>query len=674
MRTTPWIAVLAGCCAAFAALHTQARAQAPGGPGYPPQYAVPPSAGGPPQSGPLPPGIMPPGDMRPFPRVSPYESRFNQHFNDGGLWFNERSNAPRKYYGNASYLNGGFKNPVRTEVGSRYTLEDAVREQLIIDPTDPFGVDPGNTTLFGGIRWVKENVWGQLNDDLEIESYEFYGLSFLRDAIVIDGQGFRNPNGIVLLPFYDDEIDLADGEDPSLIDPLTGLLDLPVSGEGVDLVNVSQQGYGTLTTDALGDNVPDLHGFERALNTRSDEDDHPGLRLRFGLEEADGSGFEVTGEFLSEEQLTYRRGYPAFEDRFDDIVQDIETRQTGTFESSRDRRDFRPLPLHAILVDIDPTIPTLQPPGLVDIQPGLNAFNSPFVGGGTFVPTLAAFTYDLAYELSHTSEEASTDLAFIGSPFYRGKGLRLRPSFGVRYTTSEEQLRFRGADTGAATVFDNDLGVRDGVDIDPDINIGRIIGDGGLNVITDIDGLNVINFGDMGEFVDGDGAFRFPSNLRPYESRLESKVRNHFLGPQMGLHYDVTGEKFAVLGYVKTGLFAVNEQLQVEGFGFNIDQGITGDPMPFNDERDHTHISPFLEYNVRAEARVFEFLPLLNRSKILRAAAVQGGWTITSIWEVARPSDNIGWREANSGNPFVLDQDRSQLYWQNWDVGLSWNW
>ena len=648
MRNTPWIAAVAGCVAAFAAAPTQAQAQfgpgGPGAPGGPSQYAVPPSAGGPPQSGPLPPGVLPGGDLRPFPRISPYENRFNQHFNDGGLWFNETSNAPRKYYGSASYLNGGFKNPNRVEVGSRRRITDIFDQTVLPDVTDPFLQQTAASLLTNDVRWVKSNFFGVLNDDGLIDGYEYYSLSAFQDGI--GSEPFRF-NGVVLLPVYDASIGLADGQDPSLVPlPLPEPDDFDLGGD-----QIANQGYVPVTTDALGDNAPDLHGFERALNTRTDEDDHPGLRLRFGLEEADGSGFEMTGEWLSEDTLSYSRGYDRFVQRFDEGRRDIDNGIITTETFAPDQR-FRALPLHAILLDFDPDVDATI---IQDVPANLGVSTLQ----PNFIP-LAAFTYDLKFEISHSSEQAGTDLAFIGTPFYRAKALRLRPSFGVRYTYTNEEFRFRGRDTGFTTVQDNDYSAFP-LDISPDVNIGTTIATG------------VIQPGFTGSFPGGFLAdtLYFPGTL-PYESRLTSDVTNHLLGPQAGLHYDLTGEKFAVRGHVKGGLGVVNEEINVTGFGFNIDQGLTGDLMAFNDQRQHTHVSPFLEYNVQASLKLFKYVPFLNRSKAFSNAAVTGGYTIMSLWEVARPEDNIGWREANSGNPFVLDQDRSQLYWQNWDVGLEW--
>ncbi len=97
----------------------------PGLPGYPAgiRPVVPPPA--PPPSGawdPIAagqnggPGYLP--DQKPWPAISPFENRFVEHTNEGGLWFLRKNNSSRRYFTNVDYRFAHYERPTSTKVGS----------------------------------------------------------------------------------------------------------------------------------------------------------------------------------------------------------------------------------------------------------------------------------------------------------------------------------------------------------------------------------------------------------------------------------------------------------------------------------------------------------------------------------------------------------------------------
>lgn len=86
--------------------------------------AAPPEAFAPGQFGPPPPPAeaLPPANYQPnmlaWPRISPFDNRFSEHYVDDGLWHHERSNAPRQYYASAAAWVGGYRKPGREMVGN----------------------------------------------------------------------------------------------------------------------------------------------------------------------------------------------------------------------------------------------------------------------------------------------------------------------------------------------------------------------------------------------------------------------------------------------------------------------------------------------------------------------------------------------------------------------------
>ena len=640
-------------------------------PGGMPPGMLPPGPGTPGATGP---GMMP-DTLRPYPRISPYDHRFDQTFHDGNLWMREMNNSPRKFYGSASYTSSRFKTANRTTIGARRSLEEVVEELFA-----PQFVGSGVNTQFqldtiaNGIQnftWVKSAFIPFYDDDGTIEGYQFYGLTINQR---LDQNGFLAGTAR-LTPYFDTDIDLLDDD----VSPDVG--DLADDPFGDDLF-IDAIGYQPITGDVFGSggNQNLLPGFDPIFSTRFDEADNPGIRGRFGFEDADGSGFEWTAEWISEDADVFSRGDRENARRFFEDLTNFDSR-SGVLGSQptrvdRPNRDYRTFPLGVIVVDVNQDLLNARLFG-TPIAKGPNA-EATVPGGqllpdGTIVPTrsalnpvdgtLAAFTYDLLYENEFTSEQAGTEMSFLFTPVLKRGKFRVRPSAGLRFNFLQEAYRFDGSDSGAIEIFDPGADIAIGAEAG---DIGGIVGP----IFAPPSGPGIVNpftgSSDIGDLIP----------IFPYQSRLVNEVQSYLFGPQVGLHFDLPGKFLSLNGHVKGGVAGLQERIRLDGFGFNLNQHITGDLMPFDSQQTHSRLSPFADFNVRGDLNLFPYVPVINRLSFLKNARFTGGFSGTIFGEVSRPLDAVVWREANSGNPFINadDSERSALYYTNWDLGVAWRW
>ncbi|MEM9701215.1 MAG: hypothetical protein AAF907_02075 [Planctomycetota bacterium] len=627
-----------------------------------PQGALPPA--GPAELGEaLPPGLLPPANgggpggpgspsllpdsLRPYPRISPYDHRFDQFTNEGGLWMRTANNSPRKWYGGASYISAKFRSAAQTTIGSRRTLDEALNE--LFNPTQTFGFNNptfGINTLDGALvtlPWVKAQMIPVFDAAGALVGLEYSGLAFVRedfddgtpDAANIGLQANRTR----LVAFYDADVDF---------DTTTLIFDPTTAGESVDGVTLDQIGFEPITGAIFGEDEGKnlLPNYDPIIGTRYSDADNPGFRLRFGWEEADQGGFEWTFDYISEEPDVYARGNRVEAERYFENQQ-LNLNGINGVPNTFVRQDlnFRPSPLGVIVVDANPDLffgnGVLQPPNFIG-QPVTNQLDQ----------TLAAFTYDLLYEHEFSSQQTGTEFSYIFTPMLRRGRFRVRPSAGLRFNYIEERYKFTGLDSGAIYVQDS---------------LGEYTTPSATNPAFATPTTGTIL----------DPATGLPGGtFLPYRSDLDNTVRTYLFGPQIGLHADVEGKFLTVRGHVKTGVAGLAEKISVRGQGFNLNQHTTGDLRPFNSDEQHGRVSPFLDANIRGEVNLFPYVPVVNRFSFLKNARFTGGFSVTTFWEVSRPLDTVVWREANNGNPRVnSDPDgRSKLYFTNWDMGVVWNW
>ena len=312
----------------------------------------------------------------------------------------------------------------------------------------------------------------------------------------------------------------------------------------------------------------------------------------------------------------------------------------------------------------------------------LNLRGLPLDDGSSFGVTSP---YDLEFRLTSKSRTYGMSISWILAPAFRGKKFLVRPTVGVRYLRLQESFGFYGQDSGLT--YDNLE------DLDEPFNGDIKLHSPPNNFDEDQDGIidnaGLVEEGGSGGGGGGGGGgeeYRFihynDPTMYPMTSTLSNVSRSDLIGPEIGLRYDLGGEKFKLWGQTKFALAANNERLNLKGnnIGMVTRQpdflaSTPGDPQPnrFSDRDRHTHVSEVFEQSFFAEAPIFAKLPYLRRSTLLSEANFRFGYTMLFVGHVARPYGSINW----AGNPSeglfpTIDVNRSSFWTQNFSFSLNW--
>lgn len=356
--------------------------------------------------------------MRPWPTISPYDHALDQTYNQEGIWFREMLNHERKYKVNVDFISGRFRQPGNTVVGA--DVLDLISDEIEgrepdLTPTTP--ASQFNQDLIGVKEFLGVDGFGRyFPNGTGLNAAPVAGLPPLRGAYNQVQIFFTPPTGTqqggggtttgnnsidftyprfteALLPavnFSGDATTLTDAADNAATDEVSGTGVMTVTG-------------GVLAEDA----TPRFGGFDDVVGQKKQNPASPGLRLVFGVEDEDQSGFDVTGFWLSGQAQTFSRGLD------------------------------------------DPTRPRLTNAVLFD-----SVFTTADVRGvGSNLPVYEILDYNQLFRLKHESETAGTDLALYHTPMVDYGWLVLRPLYGARYNYIREQFNFTGRDNGLFVVY-----------------------------------------------------------------------------------------------------------------------------------------------------------------------------------------------------------------------------
>ena len=176
-----------------------------------------------------------------------------------------------------------------------------------------------------------------------------------------------------------------------------------------------------------------------------------------------------------------------------------------------------------------------------------------------------------------------------------------------------------------------------------------------------------------------DAAFSIPNVM---DSNLTSESRSLLAGPEAGLRFDVGSDRFKIWTQSKFGLLANNTQRTLRGFNigdaYYVANGRTTTVMPrnspdlttFGSESSSTWLSPMFEQSIFMKAPLFQYVPVLNKARILNQAEFQAGYTLLVLGQIARPAQQIDW-QAYPVNP-RLQTDRSTYTNGTFSFGVEW--
>jgi hypothetical protein len=252
---------------------------------------------------------------------------------------------------------------------------------------------------------------------------------------------------------------------------------------------------------------------------------------------------------------------------------------------------------------------------------------------GVVVPNAGTQPYDMQYRLEWQSQAYGAGLGYYTDPLIQTGTFKLRPLVGLRYLNTRENARFRGQDSGLNYTIDP-------ADRRPLALIGLAV----------------------------------PA---VFESQLSSTVQTQMGGPELGIRYDLGGEKFLIYGSTKLGLLANHSTREIKGFGIGRNISLIN-PTPinpvatgFNSQDTTTSASPVFEQSVFIKAPLLSYVPGIRKMKLFETADFQLGYTFMAVGSTYRPSETINWR----GYPdFPTIQDnKSTFFFSTWSFGVEWN-
>jgi len=424
------------------------------------------------------------------------------------------------------------------------------------------------------------------------------------------------------------------------------------------------------TNNGVGFNL-----FDPISAKELDRPELQGLRLTLSSENSDGSGLELWG-------LWAREGDNEFDAR------------ENVDPSRGNQQAFVQLLIDdpSLLAPINP--PANFPDPIEVLQNNLLNLRGVPLNDGT-VTTLADGTtfggasavYDLNFQVRTDLEMFATGLRWKSMPLYKTSSFKLRPNAGVRYTAYRDLFGFFGQDSGI--LYDGQDNAT-GSPI-PDAKIHSLPngfdddGDG----IVDNAGLIEDQFGGGGGGGGNTGTANFviigDQLIYPVTSILDNEIESHLVGPEFGLSYDFGGDNgFQLGGSTNVGLLMNYQRIKMSGNNIFVttrqsdlipSSPTNSTPNAFTDSETHTSVSPMIEQMVYAEGPLFQYMPMLRRSKILRNANFRAAYTLTMIAEMTRASDSIIWQGNPSQNIFPgIQTSRSTFRTSSWDFGVTWSW
>jgi hypothetical protein len=253
-----------------------------------------------------------------------------------------------------------------------------------------------------------------------------------------------------------------------------------------------------------------------------------------------------------------------------------------------------------------------NPLTLVSTNPTLPLWDGTPVGSNP----LSTASYDKRVIIAYQVEAFGASITHLMTPTYRKTGIRVHPLYGIRYLGIRENFRFTG--TGS-----------------------------GLNAA-------------------------LTPMAPPFIGQLQSMVKSHLAGPEVGFRIDIGGSHLKLRSESKLGLLGNREEITVKGFGLGngLDPGYVAN-RDFFERKTTTHVSPSFEQSLVVEANLIQYMPLVRNVHYLRDAKFRAGYSILVAWEVARPNDSINYL-APPANPQVRN-NRTDWYVGTWTFGASWD-
>ena len=262
--------------------------------------------------------------------------------------------------------------------------------------------------------------------------------------------------------------------------------------------------------------------------------------------------------------------------------------------------------------------------------------------------------FDIFYRTQFETQLMGANVDWYWSALYDRSNVLIRPVGGARFVQLHERFTFDGSDSGLGYTIQGARAQAAG-------------------------GVAAVGAGPPYSPLVLDPAFSIPNVMN---SHLTSESRSLLAGPEAGLRFDVGSDRFKVWTQSKFGLLANNTQRNLSGFNigdaYYVANGRTTTVMPrnspdltaFSSQNNSTWLSPMFEQSIFVKAPLFQFVPILNKARILNQAEFQAGYTLLVLGQIARPAQQIDW-QAFPVNP-RLQTDRSTYTNGTFSFGVEW--
>lgn len=269
--------------------------------------------------------------------------------------------------------------------------------------------------------------------------------------------------------------------------------------------------------------------------------------------------------------------------------------------------------------------------------------------------------FDIYYRLQFESQAGGANFDWLTTPIIDRPAFKMRAAYGARYMAIRESFMFDGADSGL------------GYTINVPVGGGGTTNGTGTTTGTTTQG------------------FLSPVTLEPLvalsimQSFLQSSVTTQLAGPEAGVRFDIGKDKFKIWTTSKLGLLVNYSSRNLNGYNigdayYPKTTGTVTDPtvMPRNNpsatkfahQDSSTALSPLFEQSIFGKAKLFQYVPIAKKSKILSNADFQAGYTVVVVANMYRPSEDINW-QAYPVSPLLNDKRGSYLM-SNYSFGVSW--
>ncbi len=219
---------------------------------------------------------------------------------------------------------------------------------------------------------------------------------------------------------------------------------------------------------------------------------------------------------------------------------------------------------------------------------------------GQSIPNFGLF--DETFSQTYDQEVWGADLDAYAAPFFRRQSFKVAATLGVKYLRIGEtySIRGSGSSTGPSQTFTGF----------PELN-----------------------------------------------TEINASATSNLVGPQIGVRYDLGGERFKIWGQTKIAVAANMDSTSLFGrnaFGnyMPTESLIISPPssnITFNKKQSGAHISPIFDQSIYGEFPLFSVLPLLNRLSFINRANFRVGYNLLIVNDMQRPASMIRYTEYDPG-------------------------